>query len=65
MSKVRIIVQQTNAAAAAHVGGPITTEYRTFDVEAPELVAIMRSSLDQFCHRSIVGVEVLGGETIQ
>lgn len=62
MSKIRIIVQQTDASAAANVGGPVCTEYLTFDVEAPALVAHMLSPWDCLGHRSIVGVEILPAE---
>ena len=59
MSKVRIIVQEVDGTAAAHVGGPVYTEFRTFDVKAPGLVAYMNAPKPQFAHRSIIGVEVL------
>jgi hypothetical protein len=65
MSKIRIIVQQTDATAAAHVGGPPATEYLTFDVEAPELVAHMRTKWTELGHRSIVGVEILSESSKQ
>lgn len=59
MAKIRIIVQHTDYGAACHVGGPVSTEYVTFDVEAPELVAHMSATVPSHGHRSVVGVEIL------
>ena len=60
---IRIICQQTSANMAAHVGGPVTTEYLTFEVEAPEVVAWFRANWDQYGHKSIIGVEVAPADT--
>lgn len=62
--KIRVIIQETDAQAAAGVGGPVATDYVTFDVEAPEVVARMRSNWCYPGHRSIVGVEVLPDEEV-
>lgn len=61
--KLRIIVQRTSAAMAANVGGPVETEYLTFDVEAPDaLVEALTGPWDQYGNRSFVGVQLLPEE---
>lgn len=64
MSKIRIVVQESDAGMAANVGGPVTTIYRTFDVDAPDLVAVMSASCHSYKTRSIVGVEILPTDDI-
>lgn len=59
MSKIRLIVVTNNVEAAANVGGPVATSYRTFDVEALEVVAFMRQNIGALSTRSIAGAEVL------
>ena len=57
---IRIIVRAKDAGAAAHVGGPVDVTHATFDVEAPTLEAFLRAKDgDPYCHREIVGAEVL------
>ena len=55
---VRIICQCTDATAAAHVGGPVATEFRTFEVDAPEVVAWFRAQGPSIGHKTVVGVEI-------
>lgn len=60
---LRIIVATTDAARAAHVGGPIEVKYKTFDIEAPEVERFLKSGKpNNFWDRTIVGVEVLGDD---
>lgn len=57
---IRLIVRAKDAGAAAHVGGPVDIDYRTFDVEAPALEAFLRGAdPTAYTHRHVVGVEVL------
>lgn len=63
---IRIIVREANEGAARHVGGPVQTSHRTFDVDLPELEAHLRGEgqPDYIC-REVIGVELLassGGE---
>ena len=62
--RARIIVQRTSGEMAAHVGGPVATEYLTFDVDAPELAAEFAKNWDAYGTRSIVGVELLPDELL-
>lgn len=56
---IRIFVRWDDASMAANVGGPPNSEFKSFDVEAPELEAYMNEALHAYTYRSIVGVEVL------
>lgn len=60
---IRIIIRTDDANMAAHVQGAcIETEFRTFDIEVPEIEAFMnqpRTEKWQYVSRTIVGVEVL------
>lgn len=59
---IRILVRIDDANMAAHVGGPVVTSYRTFDIIAPELEEVLlgggRSS-NEFSYRSVCGAEVI------
>lgn len=57
---LRIIICQTDCAAAANVGGPVEIEYRTFDIEAPEVEAYLRAEVGSYARRQIVGTELRG-----
>ena len=56
---IRIIAVEVDACAAANVGGPTHVKHQTFVADCPELEAFMAAKTDQFCQRSIVGVEVV------
>lgn len=56
---LRVIVCESDAEAAAHVGGPVHVAYRTFDIEAPELEAFIRAPRGSFMNRQVSGVEIL------
>lgn len=57
---LRVIVRAKDASAAAHVGGPVDVEYRTFDVDAYGLEAFLRGAdPTAYTHRQVVGVELL------
>jgi hypothetical protein len=55
---IRIIVRSSDCGAAANVGGPVYTDYRTFDVDIPELEEFLREQRT-YLVREVVGVEVL------
>lgn len=65
---IRLIVRIDDAAMAAHVGGSPQTTYRTFDIEHPEIEALLRASgqkPNSFTMNTLVGAEVIastGGE---
>lgn len=54
---IRIIVQRTDAGTAAHVGGPVMTTYRTFDIDHPALEEFLRGG-DSLDVREVVGSEI-------
>jgi len=59
---IRVIVRTVNCANAAHVGGPIDTDYKTFDVDLPELKKFLQEpTLNGWTYhaREVVGVELL------
>lgn len=56
---LRVIVRTDGAGMAANVGGSVLTDFRTFDVDLPEIEALLREPLDNFTHRQIVGVELI------
>lgn len=60
---LRLIIRTDDANMAAHVGGDVLVQYRTFDVILPEveefLCAVSRSGDHKFSHRQVVGVEVV------
>ncbi len=64
----RLVGRIDDAAMAAHVGGYPQTTYRTFDIEHPEIEAILRASgqkPNSFTMNTLVGAEVVdstGGE---
>lgn len=55
---IRIICQRSDFGAAAHVGGPVATEYKTFELSAPELVAWLQGNVGEYRSATVVGVEV-------
>ena len=58
---IRIVVQVADAGMAAHVGGPVQTWCKTFDVEAPELEAFLgKDPNNTYREKHVVGVEVVG-----
>lgn len=59
---IRLIVQIDNGGMAAHVGGAVLTTFQTFDIEHPEIEAILRATgtnESAHCHAQIIGAEVL------
>lgn len=68
---IRVIVRQSDRAAAANVGGPVDTTYRTFElwpdgggdtlnVQVQRLEAYLADKSNDYAHREVVGVEVVG-----
>lgn len=62
---IRLIVRIDDAAMAAHVGGSPQTTYRTFDIDHPEIEALLTgggsNSQNEFSYRTVVGAEVIAG----
>lgn len=61
---IRIIVRTDDAAMACNVGGTVLSEFRTFDVELPELEAFLRGQpvahpSTKYDHRQVIGVEIV------
>jgi hypothetical protein len=59
---LRLIVQIVDTGAAANIGGPVETRYRTFDVDLPEVEAELRKA-DNWTTRHVVGAEVLAASS--
>lgn len=57
---IRIIVRQSDEGAARHVGGPVQTSHKTFDVDLSEVEHFLRATgqPDYIC-REVIGVELL------
>lgn len=60
---IRIIVREVNTGAAIHIGGPVDTTWKTFDIFDEVLEAhLLAKELPpgaQHVSREVVGVEVL------
>ncbi len=55
---IRLIVRTDDAGMAANVGGSVLVQYRTFDVDLPEVEAFI-ASVGSLAHRQVVGVELV------
>lgn len=55
---LRMIVRTVDTGAAANVGGPVSVTWRTLDVHAPELEALLRDE-GGYRSRELVGVDLL------
>lgn len=62
---IRVIVQTSDANMAANVGGHVSQEFRTFDIEAPILVAYLRERFKGLINRSVVGIEIAAPATTE
>jgi len=56
---IRLILSEADAGMAANVGGPVTITYKTFDIDAPEVEAWLKSPTSSYAQRRLVGCEVL------
>jgi len=57
---IRIIVRDCDEGAARHVGGPVQTRIKSFDVELPELEQFLRAEgQPDYISRQVMGVELL------
>lgn len=60
---LRVIICQTDTAAAINVGGPVDVRHKTIDIDAPELESYLRQeelpSTHKYTHREVIGVEVI------
>ena len=60
---LRIIVRTDDAGMACNVGGEVLSEFKTFDVDLPELEKFLRevqqAGQTRFSHRQVVGVEIM------
>lgn len=61
---LRLIVRTDDCGAAANVGGAVDTSFRTFDIAAPDVEALLRACPPgtTYCTRQVIGVEVIGPE---
>jgi hypothetical protein len=60
---IRLIVRIDEASMAAHVGGSPQTTYRTFDIDHPQIEALLRgggsNNQNEFSYRTLVGAELI------
>jgi len=62
---LRVVVRTDDAGMAANVGGSVLSEFKTFDIDAPELEAFLREYTDRsktgtcYWHRQVIGAEVI------
>lgn len=60
---IRLIIRIDDAGMAANVGGAVLTEYRTFDLDAPEIEAALSAAAGKsYTHAQIVGAEVTNAD---
>ena len=55
---LRVIVRSVDEGAAAHIGGPVDVDYKTFLIVAPSVEEFLRSN-SQWLKRRVVGVEIV------
>lgn len=55
---LRLIVRTDDAGMAVNVGGSVLVQYRTFDVDLPEVEAFL-GRVGNLAHRQVVGVELV------
>ena len=56
---IRLVMRQDDMCHAANAGGPVVTEYKTFDVIAPEVEAWLTGEGNSYTQRQFVGIELL------
>ncbi len=59
---IRLVMRIDDAAMAANVGGSPQTTYRTFDIDLPDVEALLRHQEkrpNSLLHHTLVGAEVL------
>ncbi len=54
---LRVIIRTEYADKAANVGGSVDVEWKTFDIEAPEVEAFLSQKLSSLTYRQVVGIE--------
>jgi hypothetical protein len=60
---IRLIVSFSDASMAANVGGPVQTKFKTFDIEHPELEALLKMpGPNNYVSTFLSGCEVLDCE---
>ena len=56
---IRILCRVAYRGAAAHVGGPVDLEYKTFDVELPEVEKWLTTNIDSYSTKEAFGIEIV------
>ena len=56
---IRVIVRTDDATMAANVGGVVHSQFKTFDIEAPQLEAYLNERMSTYLQRQVTGVERL------
>lgn len=60
---IRITVRTDDAGMAANVGGSVFSEYRSFEVAAPELEQFLVAELSIYAHRQIISHEIIAQQS--
>ena len=57
---IRIIVRTNYAGMAVNVGGAVHTEFKTFDIHAPEVEELLRKHQPlSYLEVAVIGVELI------
>ncbi len=59
---IRLIVQHTDTSNMSPYGGTHITDYRSFEIEHPELEKLLRERNNQHEQHQVVGAELLGAK---
>jgi hypothetical protein len=63
MTTLRILCVDTDCGQAIHIGGPVFTAHKTFDIPCPpDLAAWLKAAQQTHGFRAIQGVEVRTNE---
>ncbi len=60
---IRLITRMVDIGAAANVGGPVDSRFKTFDVLIPELEQYLKKNNCQYVSCEVIGVEVVDPDT--
>lgn len=56
---IRLIMREDDMGHAANAGGPVVTQFKTFDVDLPAVEEWLRQSSGIYSQRQLAGIELL------
>lgn len=59
---IRLIIRVDDASMPAHLGGAVLTQYRTFDVDLPEIEGLLKQAN---APKSYSQAQLVGGEIVE